>query len=225
MPIGKKELPMLKAEETCFLIVDMQNDFVSPAGYFGKVAGQNLTPVIESVPKVASFLNYCREKDIPRVHVKVVHPDYTSSKNWKDRFGELDSSPKVCLPYTWGAEIIAELKPKPDEPVVTKRRYDGFLDTDLAVVLRAMRTRNLLVAGTKTNVCVETTVRHAFCNDFLTVTLSDCTSTPDPGMHEVSLWNLGTYFGYACTSEEAKKILVFRDEPRIRNQKRVVNRS
>jgi len=221
--IGKKELPVLKAEETCFLIVDMQNDFVSPNGYFGKVAGQNMTPVLESVPRVANFLNYCRRENIPRVHVQVIHPDYSSASNWKTRIGDLDRSPKICLPGTWGAEIVPELRPTPDEPVVTKRRYDGFLDTDLVVVLRSLQIKNLLIAGTKTNVCVDTTARHAFCNDYLTVTLSDCTSTPDPGMQEVALWNLGTYFGHVCTSDEAKRKLVFSGDGKQRRATPEIN--
>lgn len=207
----KKELPRLKAEESCFVIVDMQNDFVSSKGYFGSVIGQNLAPVQESVPRIADFLNYCRENDVPRVHVQVLHPDYTSALNWKGRIGELDTSPKICIPGTWGAQIVPELQPQKGEPIVTKRRYDAFLDTDLIVILRALHTKNVLLAGTKTNVCVETTARHSFCNDFTTVTLSDCVSTPDKGMQEVSLWNLGTYFGHVATSEQVKRNFVFND--------------
>lgn len=207
----KKELPRLNAEESCFVIVDMQNDFVSPKGYFGSVVNQNLTPVQESVPRIANFLNYCREYNVPRVHVQVLHPDYTSGLNWKGRIGELDHSPTICVPGTWGAQIVPELRPQEGEPIVTKRRYDAFLDTDLIVILRALRTKNVLLAGTKTNVCIETTARHSFCNDFTTVTLSDCVSTPDAGLQEASLWNLGTYFGYVATSDQVKRNLVFND--------------
>jgi nicotinamidase-related amidase len=210
----KKELPRLKADETCLVIVDMQNDFVSSKGYFGRVIGQNLAPVQESVPRIANFLSYCREHNVPRVHVQVLHPDYTSALNWKGRIGDVDSSPKICIPGTWGAQIVPELKPQDGEPIITKRRYDAFLDTDLIVVLRTLRIKNVLLAGTKTNVCVETTARHSFCNDFTTVTLSDCVSTPDVGMQEASLWNLSTYFGHVATSEQVKRYLVFNDPSR-----------
>ena len=219
--MNRKELPELKAEETCFLIVDMQNDFVSQDGYFGKVAGQDMRPVIDSVPRVASFLNFCRENSIPRVHVKVVHPDYTTAMNWKVRLGDADMNPKICLPNTWGEQIIPELAPAADEPVVTKRRYDGFLDTDLIVILRAFHTRNVLLAGTKTNVCVDTTARHSFCNDFLTVTISDCVSTPDPGMQTPALWNLESYFGYVKSSEQIKQKIILDSNTQLRKEIRL----
>ena len=209
--IDGKSLPSLNAYETCFLVVDMQNDFVKPEGYFGK-KGQNMKPVLDSVIRIAEFLEFCRDKGPSVIFLKTEHPRYTNADTWRIRLGDEDESPNICLPNSWGAEIIDELTPSSDEPVVVKRRYDGFLETDLPVILRTWRIQNLLIAGTKTNVCVDTTVRHAFMDDYLTVTLSDCVSTPDVGLQGVTLMNIANYFGFVKTSEEVRRSLVFGPE-------------
>lgn len=103
--------------------------------------------------------------------------------------------------------MIDELAPQSDEPVVTKHLYSALLDTDLLVILRSRGIRNLLVAGTQTNVCVDSTVRHAFMMNFVTVTVSDCVGTDEADLHEPTLENLKRYFGYVAHSEEVMRAL------------------
>jgi nicotinamidase-related amidase len=55
---------------------------------------------------------------------------------------------------TWGAEIVDELKPMPDDVVVKKLRYDGFYGTSLEHLLRLAGVSNLVICGTVANICV-----------------------------------------------------------------------
>jgi len=197
---ASKPLPTLRKEETALIIVDMQNDFVRPEGYLGRL-GKNMEPVLEIIPNIANVLEFCRAEGVARIFVKTIHAPHTNSEVWARRYGESEAPP-LCLPGSWGSEIIDELKPRSDEPVVVKHRYSAFLDTDLPLILRSREIKNLLVAGTATNVCIDSTVRHAFMLDFLTITLSDCVATADLELHKPTLKNLAAYFGYVATYRE-----------------------
>jgi ureidoacrylate peracid hydrolase len=59
------------------------------------------------------------------------------------------------------------------EPIVTKHRYDAFLNTDLDLILRANRVDTVVLCGVATNVCVETTARAAFVRDYYVVVAED----------------------------------------------------
>jgi len=59
-----------------------------------------------------------------------------------------------ALAGSWGAEIIDELKPKEDEFVIRKYRYDAFFESALDYVLRVKNIKNVVVTGTVANICV-----------------------------------------------------------------------
>jgi ureidoacrylate peracid hydrolase len=198
-------LPALKKEESALLVVDMQNDFVKHGGFMEK-NGRDIDRVLSIVPPLAAFLAFCRKRDVRRIFVRTIHSRDTWSSNWISRFNGR-SDPPHCRPDTWGAQMIDELAPQSDEPVVTKHLYSALLDTDLLVILRSRGIRNLLVAGTQTNVCVDSTVRHAFMMNFVTVTVSDCVGTDEADLHEPTLENLKRYFGYVAHSEEVMRAL------------------
>lgn len=202
----QKTLPRLRKEETALLIIDMQNDFVKPEGYFGRI-GKNVKPVLDIIPNIANLLDFCRRNNILRIFVRTIHSEYTNSYVWVSRYGT-NETPPLCLPNSWGAEIIDELRPRDDECIVTKHRYSAMLDTDLPLILRSKRITTLLITGTATNVCVDSTARHAFMMDFITITLRDCVATTDVELHEPTLKNLAQYFGYVADSKDIMKMLL-----------------
>lgn len=194
----------LRPEETAILIIDMQNDFVEKEGGLGR-SGKDMDHVLNIVPNISRMVEFCRSNKVFVVFVITIHSEHTDSSIWKDRFGSETIAP-LCRPGTWGAEPVKELAPLPSEPVVVKHRYSGMLDTDLPVILRSKGIRKLLVTGNATNVCVDSTVRHAYMMDFLTITLSDCVGTADRELHEPTLRNLALHFGLVKTSDEAMKM-------------------
>ncbi|HYG55520.1 MAG TPA: isochorismatase family protein, partial [Burkholderiales bacterium] len=64
-----------------------------------------------------------------------------------------------------------------------------------------------LLAGTKTNVCVESTARDAMMLDFKVVVLSDCTTALSDDEHRATLENIIQQFGDVRTAEEAFALL------------------
>jgi ureidoacrylate peracid hydrolase len=70
-------------------------------------------------------------------------------------------------------------------------------------VLRNMGVDTLLIAGTKTNVCCESTARDAMMLDFNVVMLSDCTAALSDDEHRATLETIIQQFGDVMTAAEA----------------------
>ncbi len=80
---------------------------------------------------------------------------------------------------TPGVEIIAALAPIRGDIVVDKLGFSGFHNTDLDTVLRSHDIDTIIVCGTVTNVCCETTVRDAAHREYKVVVLADACAAMD----------------------------------------------
>jgi ureidoacrylate peracid hydrolase len=90
--------------------------------------------------------------------------------------------------------------------VVTKHRYSAFVDTSLDLVLRSRGVRTIVVTGTATNVCVESTARHGHMLDYYVVLPADASATPDLPAHEATLHNVRKFFGTVVQADEVGAI-------------------
>lgn len=99
----------------------------------------------------------------------------------------------------WEGDVQSELAdgllPAPDELVLTKTRYSAFEGTSFDAWLWERGVRTLVICGVMTNLCVETTARHAFLKDFETVVVEDACASSRPDFHDASILNLG--YGFA----------------------------
>ena len=82
----------------------------------------------------------------------------------------------------WGAHGIAGtpeaqtsplLDPQPTDYVVEKRRYSGFFQTGLLLLLNELGVDTLICCGMDTNICVKHTVADAYFNNFNIIVVSD----------------------------------------------------
>jgi ureidoacrylate peracid hydrolase len=103
---------------------------------------------------------------------------------------------------TWDAAIIDELKPQPGEVVIQKSRYSGFAGTPLDQLLRTRGIQYLLFMGIATNVCVESTLRDAYFQEYWPILVGDaCMQAGPPFLQEATLFNVEHFFGWVTTSE------------------------
>ena len=107
----------------------------------------------------------------------------------------------VCEAGEWNGDFF-QVKPLPDEVIVTKHRYGAFEGTDLDLVLRSRGIRSVIMTGVATNVCVETTARQAFMRDYYVVFTSDCSATFSQAAHDATLYNIDQFFGEVASSEQ-----------------------
>ncbi len=130
----------LSAQSTALIVVDMQNDFVKPAGTLANESANAM------VPRLAQLLDRARAHGVRVAYTQDSHME-----------GDLEWTiwPEHCRIGTWGWEIISELKPQPDDLICPKNRYDGFYGTWLDHFLtRVWQVKTLVIVGTVANICV-----------------------------------------------------------------------
>ena len=74
-----------------------------------------------------------------------------------------------------GHELWASLEVRPEDLTIEKTRFSAFIQgsSDLAAVLRGRGLDTILVTGTVTNVCCESTARDAMMLNFRTIMVTD----------------------------------------------------
>ena len=77
-----------------------------------------------------------------------------------------------------------------------------LFETDLDAILRFHHVDTVIVTGTATNACCESTARSAFMRDYKVVFPSDANATFDEAMHRATLANIDLLFGRVMTTDE-----------------------
>jgi ureidoacrylate peracid hydrolase len=97
----------------------------------------------------------------------------------------------------------------PADVLLVKNRYSALIpgSSTLERVLRSLGIENVLVAGTKTNVCCEATGRDAMMLDFRVVMVSDCLAALSDDEHRATLETFIQQFGDVMTADEVLAVL------------------
>jgi nicotinamidase/pyrazinamidase len=163
------------------IIVDMLNDFIHEKGalFCGPTAQQ-------IVPNIALRLADFRKQGDTVIYLQDAHdPD--------DR--EFEMFPKHCISGSWGSEIIAALKPLPDELILTKKRYSGFFGTDLDQELTRLAPEKVVVVGVCTSICVMDTVGGLANRDYRAIVPRGEVADFDPEFHQFALKRMKQLYG------------------------------
>ncbi|XRH75505.1 MAG: cysteine hydrolase family protein [Candidatus Methanosuratincola verstraetei] len=148
---------------TALLVIDMLNDFVS-----GKMRCEAAAAII---PKIRALADHFRRKGLPVVYICDTHFPGV------DR--ELELWGDHAIAGTWGAEVVEELKPQYGDFVVRKRRYSGFFQTDLDLLLRELGVDRVAITGIDTNICVRHTAADAFFRGYRIAVVRDAVASWD----------------------------------------------
>ena len=191
----------LEAKRTALLVIDMQNAFVAPGAPVEVPAAR---AIVEPINRLAAAL---RKLGVPVIWVQ--HENAKDGKDWAgffDVFIAPGRRAEAAAALTAGTPMQAlwrDLDVKKEDLRVAKNRYSPFIKSGFDEKLRALGIDTLLLAGTKTNVCVECTARDAMMLDYKVVLLADCTAALSAEEHRATLENVIQQFGDVRSAEEA----------------------
>jgi nicotinamidase-related amidase len=182
----------LDVVRSVLVVVDMQNDFCHPKGWFGQ-KGISVKPMRKAIAPIAALLPAWRAAGGTVLWLNWgVRPDRLNlpplvqfkGRRTADGVGYAQASPedrgRSVVPGEWGAQVVDELTVAPEDITVFKHRLSGFWDNELDSVLRMRGANTLLFAGVNTDRCVFSTLQNAGFMGYDCVLLSDACSTPSP---------------------------------------------
>jgi len=177
----------LPKEKTAIVLIEAQNDFLSPGGTMYAYIKDQLKErnVIANLQKL---LKGARGKvKIFYCPFQAFKPGFPELKKGGPGTGGLrgiemdmkaDWGVGAWLDGTPGPEIIKELTPEEGDIIVRgKLTLDAFHSTAINYLLRANEIEYVAFAGFHTNWCVESSARSAYDNGYRVVVISDCTAT------------------------------------------------
>jgi nicotinamidase-related amidase len=134
---------------TALLVIDVQN---------GVVAGNYQRDAV--VANIASLVEKARQEHVPVIWVQ--HSDDEGLERGSDNW-----------------QIVPELNPDGQEPLVEKRYGDSFEDTTLENVLSGLGVGRLVITGAQTDACIRSTLHGALTRGYDATLVSDAHTTED----------------------------------------------
>ncbi|WP_243545660.1 cysteine hydrolase family protein [Pseudodesulfovibrio tunisiensis] len=204
-------------KRTALLIIDMQRDFLEPGG-FGETLGNDVSLLRTAIEPTRKVLEAAREAGMFVVHTREGHAphlaDLPPSKKRRGNptlcIGDEGPMGRILVRGEKGHDIIPELYPTKDEPIIDKPGKNAFWSTDLDLLLRNRDIETLIVCGVTTEVCVHTTVREANDRGYECAVVSDATGSYFPEFQRVGLEMIkaqGGLFGWVTTSDQVADAL------------------
>lgn len=195
----------LDVAKTALVVIDMQNTFLRPGAPVEVPKGRDI------VPNINRLSAQLRELGVQVIWVTHANSSPGGMSDWSgffDHFVADDVRTKTIAGLAPGAEgqkIWPELDVAPDDAQIFKNRYSALISgaSPLERQLRSQGIDTVLIAGTKTNVCCESTARDAMMLDFKTVMLSDCCAALSDDEHRATLETFIQQFGDVMTADEA----------------------
>lgn len=184
------------------VVIDMQNYFCAQ----GFPAEVPLTrEIVPNINRVASAMRGADGKVVwlqttvagASQHWANYQQQMLSPQRQQERLVHLDEGSE-------GFQLFPSLEVLPGDLHVKKIMYSAFVQgsSDIGALLKGHKVDTLLVAGTLTNVCCESSAQDAMMLGYSVIMLSDGNATLTDEEHAAALNTFAMYFGDVMTSDE-----------------------
>ena len=198
----------LDPAKTALVVVDMQNAFMMDG-----VGHAVCEEAREIVPNINRLARAVRATGGAVVWIKTLFTE-ASLTEWSNGYGILapDRRAKRIEALSKGGkgyELWDALDVADRDLMVDKQRFSAFLpnSSNLAEILRGKGIDTVLITGTVTNVCCESSARDAIMMNFKTIMLADGNAAANDDEHNASLVAFYLTFGDVMTTDQAIEYL------------------
>ena len=193
----------LAGPATALLVVDLQNCFMLPP-YPTEVPLAR-----EIVPNVNKLAAATRAAGGAVVWIQMTHSEQ-DKKTWSVFYDNVSNALNKAEGLkrlgrgTHGQALYDTLDVKPNDLKVEKNRFSAFIQgsSDLDKLLKERGIDTVLVTGTVTNTCCESTARDAMMLNYKTVMVSDGNAAATDAEHNATLANILRIFGDVMSTDE-----------------------
>ena len=198
----------LDPARTALIVVDLQNGFMAP----GQPA--EIAPAREIVPNVNRLAAATRDAGGTVVWIQnTITPE--SEKSWSIYLGNFANEDwglrmrRAFTPGDFGHALYPSLEVRPSDLTVRKTRFSAFVPgaSELDSILRGRGINTLIVVGTATNVCCESTARDAMMLNYKIFFVSDANACRTDEEHNATLAILLMMFADVRSTDEMVNLL------------------
>jgi ureidoacrylate peracid hydrolase len=194
--------------KTAHIIVDLQNGFMAPG------ATVEIPEAREIVPNVNRISEAVRESGGLNVFVHYLMDDEVrvAWSSWFEKFmtpQRLARMEKTFKKGCEGYELWPGLEVKAGDLKVDKTRFGAFVpgSSNLHEILQARGIETLIITGTATNVCCESTARDAMQMNYQVIFVSDGNATNNDDEHNATLNAMMALFADVMSTDEVVGVL------------------
>jgi len=196
---------LVEPRRSALLVIDVQNDFCSPGGICDRT-GQLKAPMTPMIANVRRLIAAARAGGVRVIYVqntnysdrRTASPSHIRFHVVKRGYGLEHES---TLRGSWGWQFVDEIAPQPDDIVIEKHRSNAFIGTGLDMLLRANGVETVVLCGTATHGCVESSARAAEGADFYVVLCEDACAAFKQEQHDAAILVMRTRMEVVPTSE------------------------
>lgn len=205
---GEPAFASIAPKRTALVVVDLQNGFMAP----GQPAEMPTARAI--VPNVNRLAAATRAAGGTVVWIKNTYDAEAAMtwSVWRGHFATGDWGQRMEQAFTPGDpghEIYSALDVQPDDLVISKRRFSALVQgsSSLDTVLRQQGIDTLLIVGTATNVCCESTIRDGMMMNYKCIMVSDANACRTDEEHNATLATVAILFGDVRSTDEVINML------------------
>lgn len=197
----------LEGSRTAHIVVDLQNGFMAPGQPAEIPAAREIVPNVNRISaalRAAGGLNVFIQNTIDAQ----AHQTWS---NWFKRQGP-DRAQRMDEAFaagSFGHAVWPGLEVAEADMKVAKSRFGAFVPgaSKLHTILQARGIDTLIITGTATNVCCESTARDAMMLNYNVIFVADGTATHSDAEHNATLGNLIANFADVMTTDEVVALL------------------
>lgn len=191
----------LEGPRTALLVIDLQDFFMAPGMPMEVPAARDVVPnvnrlagAVRDAGGLVVWLRMTASADAPRWGAF-----FAMRPGWME-----EAMAELLRPGQPGHRLWADLAVQPEDLVLDKTRFSALIQgsSDLDAELRARGIDTVLVTGTLSNVCCESTARDALMLDYRVAFVSDANAARDELTHSAVLFSLAGVFADVPTTDE-----------------------
>ncbi len=182
---------VIEPSHTAVLVIDQQNDFCHPRGYYAETMGLDVSMTQGINEPINQLTAAARSHGAMVIFTQyVIAKGFTSdSPMWLGihvgaGLKSLEQESFYTMEGTWGAELYEHMDVNEDDHIITKFRGSAFRNTSLEDLLKKNSIETLIITGQVTEGCVENTIRAARDADFYTVLAKDAIGSVSRERHD-----------------------------------------